>query len=393
MKLAIIIAEYNPFHRGHQWQIQQLRQQGYTHVAAIMSGCFVQRGAPAIFSKENRTRLALLGGCDLVLELPVPYACATAQRFAFGGVSVADAIGLPADLCFGSECGDIHKLEQVVDALLDPRLKDALAPYLDQGMTFAKARTLALADLTSPALASLLEEPNNTLGTEYLLQLRLLNSPIKAITLPRKAVSHHEEGSAEGFASASHIRSLLIDGQTEEACSLVPEACAEYMKMLKPVSADDRIILSRLRTMNKEQLLALPDCSEGLENRLYQAIRDGVSLEDIWEKTKSKRYSHARIRRLTMSAFLGLNDTLHRQSPPYIRVLGFNGQGREILAAMRKNSKIPVSGSLADLMTDVGADLSAHISMEAQSVDLYNLFEEKLKPCGSDFRFSPIRYF
>ncbi len=389
MKLAIIIAEYNPFHRGHQWQIQQLRQQGYTHVAAIMSGCFVQRGAPAIFHKQDRTRLALLGGCDLVLELPVPYACATAQRFAFGGVSIADAMGIPADLCFGSECGELEKLEQVVDGLMDPRLKEALTPHLEKGLPFAKARTLALAELTSPEVAALLEEPNNTLGIEYLLQLRQLNSPVGAVTLPRKGASHHGEGSSEGFASASHIRSLLLTGQLEEACSLVPSDCADYIKELKPVSMDDRIVLSRLRTLTKEQLAALPDCSEGLENRLYQAIRDGLSLEEIWDKTKSKRYSHARIRRLCMAAFLGLDDRLHRQSPPYIRVLGFNRQGQEILAAMRKNSKVKVSGSLADLVTDIGTEGFAH--MEMVSADLYNLFEEKLKPCGSDFRFSPIR--
>ncbi len=389
MKLAIIISEYNPFHRGHQWQIEQLRQLGYSHVVAVMSGSFVQRGAPAIFSKYDRTRLALIGGCDLVLELPVPYACATAQRFAFGGVSITDAMGLPATLCFGSECGELTKLEQVVDGLLDSRLKEALAPYLDKGITFAKARTLALGELTSPETAALLEEPNNTLGIEYMLQLRQLNSHVKALTLPRKAVSHHENGVSEGFASASHIRSLLLENHFEEAFCLVPEACSEYMNKLRPVYIDDRIVLSRLRTMGKDQLAALPDCSEGLENRLYQAIRDGLNLEDIWDRTKSKRYSHARIRRLCMSAFLGLDDKLHRQAPSYIRVLGFNKQGQEILAAMKKNSKLPVSGSLADLAGTSSA-ATAFADMEARSVDLYNLFENELKPCGQDFRFSPI---
>ncbi len=390
MKLALIISEYNPFHRGHQWQIEQLRQLGYSHIAAIMSGSFVQRGAPAIFSKYDRTRLALLGGCDLVLELPVPYACSTAQRFAFGGVSIADAIGLPAALCFGSECGELSKLEQVVDGLLDPRLKETLAPYLDKGMTFAKARTLALGELTSPETAAILEEPNNTLGIEYMLQLRQLNSHVEALTLPRKAVSHHEDGVSEGFASASHIRSLLSENRFEETYSLIPEACAEYMNKLRTVHINDRIVMSRLRTMDKEQLAALPDCSEGLENRLYKAIRDGLSLEDIWDKTKSKRYSHARIRRLCMAGFLTLDDKLHRQAPPYIRVLGFNKQGQEILAAMRKNSKLTVSGSLADLAV-TSAAAADFADMEARSVDLYNLFESELKPCGQDFRFSPIR--
>ena len=390
MKTAIIIAEYNPFHRGHQWQIQQLRELGYSHITAIMSGCFVQRGAPAIFHKTERTRLALLGGADLVVELPLPYACATAQRFAFGGAALADSMGIEADLCFGSECGDISLLNGAVDALESPHLSEAMKPHLAKGLTFAKARTLAVAELTSPEIAALLEEPNNTLSIEYMLQLRQLNSHVKPLTIPRKSVSHHENTAVEGFASASHIRSLLLDKEQESALSLVPEACADFMAELAPVSAEDRIILSRLRTLSKEQLSRLPDCSEGIENRLYQAIRDSLSLEEIWEKTKSKRYSHARIRRLCMNAFLGVEEGLHRQLPPYLRVLGFNSNGREILAALRKNGKIPASGSLADLASS--SETAAEFArLEAQSVDLYNLFEQELKPCGQDFRFSPIR--
>lgn len=390
MKCAIIIAEYNPFHKGHHWQVKQLRSMGYSHIAAVMSGCFVQRGTPAVFHKEQRTPMALLGGIDLVIELPLPYACATAQRFAFGGVALADALGCGSALCFGSECGDIHKLNLAVDALENPSLPEHLAKYLAQGMTFAKARTLAVAELASPEVAALLEEPNNGLGIEYMLQLRQLDSSLEAVTIPRNSVSHHGNAPENGFASASYIRSLLLERHVDEACSLVPVETASLLNVCTPVSMDDRILLSRLRTLNKEQLSHLPDCSEGIENRLYQAIRDSVSLEEIWEKTKSKRYSHARIRRLTMNAFLGVEDGLHQQLPPYIRVLGFNQKGQELLAAMRKNAKLPVSGSLADLAR-ISDRASEFARLEAQSVDLYNLFEDKLKPCGQDYRFSPIR--
>ena len=390
MKTAVIITEYNPFHRGHQWQIQQLREQGFTHVVSVMSGCFVQRGAPAIFHKSDRARMALQGGADLVIELPLPYACATAQRFAFGGVALADALGCADALCFGSECGDIDKLNAVVDALESPKLKAPLDQYLAQGMTFAKARTLAVADLTSPEIAALLEEPNNTLGIEYMLQLRQLNSSLEAVTIARKGASHHSTDAQDGFASASHIRSLLLNKQATAAHSLVSAETRETLQTLSPICADDRILLSRLRTLSKEQLRCLPDCSEGIENRLYQAIRDSVSVEEIWEKTKSKRYSHARIRRLCMNAFLGVEDGLHQQLPPYLRVLGFNERGRELLSLARKQAKLPVSGSLADLSktSPLAAEFAA---LEAQSVDLYNLFEENLKLCGEDYRFTPHR--
>ncbi|MBP1580966.1 MAG: nucleotidyltransferase family protein, partial [Oscillospiraceae bacterium] len=204
-----------------------------------------------------------------------------------------------------------------------------------------------------------------------------------------KSVSHHDKTAQEGFASASHIRSLLLQGQLEEAKELVPESCHSLLDT-SPVSVDDRIVLARLRTLSKEQLASLPDCSEGLENRLYQAIRDSISLEEIWDKTKSKRYSLARIRRLCMNAYLSVEGDLHQQLPPYLRVLGFNEKGREILAAMRKSAKLPVSSSLADLSSV--SDLSQRFaSLEAQSVDLYNLFEAEQKPCGQDYRFSPIR--
>lgn len=390
MKTAVIISEYNPFHRGHRWQMEQLREQGYTHIAAVMSGCFVQRGAPAVFHKSIRTRMALLGGADLVIELPLAYACATAQRFAFGGVALADALGCADALCFGSECGDIAQLNAAVDALEAPELKPYLDKYLSQGMTFAKARTLAVAELSSPDIAALLEEPNNTLGIEYMLQLRQLGSDLEPVTLPRKSVSHHADSSQDGFASASHIRQLLLDGRQNDASALVPDTCCDLLHNSSPVCFDDRIMLARLRTLGKEELARLPDCSEGLENRLYQAIRMSSSLEDVWEKTKSKRYSHSRIRRLCMNAFLGVEDGLHQQLPPYLRILGFNKKGRELLALARKQAKLPISGSLADLSKSSPlAERFAHL--EAQSVDLYNLFERDLKPCGEDFRFSPHR--
>ena len=390
MKTAVIISEYNPFHRGHQWQIDQLRQMGYSHITAVMSGCFVQRGAPAIFHKKDRARMALQGGADLIIELPLPYACSTAQRFAFGGVALADALGCADALCFGSECGDISLLNAAVDALESPSLKPLLDKYLAQGMTFAKARTLAVAELASPDIAALLEEPNNTLGIEYMLQLRQLKSHLVPVTIPRKSVSHHACDAQDGFASASHIRQLFFDEQLSEASALVPDECAEILHNLSPVKANDRIVLSRLRTLSKEELSHLPDCSEGIENRLYQAIRDSLSLEEIWEKTKSKRYSHARIRRLCMNAFLAVNDGLHQQLPPYLRVLGFNERGRELLALARKQAKLPISGSLADLARTSNC-ANSYAQLEAQSVDLYNLFEADLRPCGEDFRFSPHR--
>ncbi len=389
MKTAVIIAEYNPFHKGHQWQIATLRALGCSHIIAIVSGNFVQRAEPAIFPKATRCKAALLGGVDLVLELPLPYACATAQRFAFGAVSLANACGCADTLCFGSECGDLLLLQQAADFLLDPHFHDAVKPFLSQGMTFAKARTLALREMGF-SQPSILEQPNNTLAIEYLMQLRQTGSSLTPLTLERQGVGHGESAPQEGFASASYIRSLLIEGKADEAAPFLAQSSASFLAQQPPVTPEDRIFLARLRTLSLQDLSSLPDCSEGIEHRLHHAIRTACSMEELYSLTKTKRYSLARIRRLAMSAFLKIPHDLHRLPPPYLRVLGFTKQGQELLCKMRTCAELPVSGSLATLSA-ASPTAKRFAQAEARSCDLYNLFEPTLLPCGQDYRFSPIR--
>ena len=390
MKTAAVIAEYNPFHRGHCWQLSALRQQGFTHLISIISGNFVQRGEPALFSKYDRARSALLGGADLVLELPLPYACACAQRFAFGGVLTAHLCGCIDALCFGSECGSMETLRETVKALQDPHLKEFMAPFLQQGNPFAKARSLALEAMGLPQAARLLQEPNNTLAVEYMLQLEALHSPIEPVTLQRQGAGHGDTVSSGDFASATLIRSLVREGRMKTACGFVPEACVPLMMSADPARMDDRILLARLRSLSRESLSALPDCSEGIENRLYDAIRKACSAEELLTLAKTKRYSMARLRRLMMAAFLEIPADLCTLPPPYIRVLGFNRRGQELLAVMKKSAAVPVSGSLAQLAK--GSPLARRFALlESQSCDLYSLFTPDLSPCGGDFRFSPIR--
>ena len=390
MNCAIIISEYNPFHLGHQWQLRELRRRGFDCLVAIMSGNFVQRGEPALYPKERRCAMALSGGVDLVLELPLPYACATAERFAFGAVSLADRLGRAlldrgegCALAFGCEAGELAPLLETVEALENPRLGEVLAPLLKEGLPFAKARALAVEELASSEAAALLGEPNNTLAMEYLLQLRARRSPLEVVALPRRGAGHHDAASCGPYASASAIRQLLREGELAAAQKLVPAACGPLLA--EPLLPQERLILARLRTLSLEQLARLPDCSEGLAQRLYAALRHSSTLEEVWQRCKTKRYSHARIRRLCLAAFLGLEKGPEFLDPPYLRVLGFGPRGQELLATLRKDCPFPLSDSLAQLRK-VSPQAAAFAALESQATDLYGLFLPQLPPCGEDYR-------
>lgn len=389
MQTAAVIAEYNPFHNGHAYQLTQLRLAGATHIVVVMSGNFVQRGGPAIFEKRLRAAAALHNGADLILELPLPYAMATAERFAFGAVSLVAACGCVDLLYFGSECGSLPLLEQTAQALENPRLPNLMAPYLAQGLPFAAARSRALGQGFSPALAQVLEGPNNTLAVEYLRQLHRAGAAIQAATLRRQGADHHSSGTCQGFASATWLRERLTLG--EEILPFVPSSAAQLYAQAAIASPalGERAVLARLRSLSAQEYTSLPDLSEGIECRLKNAVAGAASLEEVFTLAKTKRYPLARLRRLAFSAYLGLDGSLCRQSPPYLRVLGHNQRGREVLAQMRSSAALPVCASLAKL-EKTSPLCRAFAQAEGSSCDLYNLFQPHLRPCGWDYTEGPV---
>ena len=391
MKVSGIIAEYNPFHKGHQWQISQLRRSGVTHIAVVMGGNFLQRGDAALAEKHLRAQMALQGGADRVIELPLPYACAGAQRFAFGGVALLDALGCVDELCFGSECGDMPLLRQAARAVDNPGVKLCQSRLLADGFTFAKARQLAVEESVSPALAKLLSQPNNILGLEYLRQIDEQGSSLLPVTLPRQG-AEHDAGQATGdFASASFIRTLIRHEEWEQAARYLTDHSAALLRRAlqdgavpASLSRLETAVLARLRTMPLEEYASLPDLSEGLENRLYEAVRSARSLSHLLELCKTKRYPLARLRRLVLAAFLGLDGQLCHTPPPYIRVLGFSSRGRELLGVMKSTARLPVSPSLVRL-TETGQTAAVFAALEAKSTDLYALSLPQAGPCGLDY--------
>ena len=387
MLTAGIISEYNPFHLGHAALITRTRLAGATHIAAVMSGNFVQRGEPAVLSKWARTRQALENGIDLVIELPLPWALAGAEKFAFGGVALLNALGVDW-LSFGSECGNIDGLRKAANALLSPSLRDSMQIELKNGITFAKARQKAVSSLFDEETAKLLAEPNNILGIEYLKALDKLNSKITPFTIRRVGADHDTQSTKLGIASASHIRNVIQNDGNFAA--LMPESSAKILS--NEIAAGnapagfamiERAVLAKLRTMEHQEFGKLPDISEGLENRVYAAVRKAGTLEEVYNQTKSKRYTHARIRRIILSAFLGLDASLTDGVPPYLRVLGLNRRGVEILHFSKSNTKVPIITNSSDILS-LDNTAKSMVELECRATDLYALCMPNAAPCGLD---------
>lgn len=387
MTIAGVIAEYNPFHNGHAFLIKELKSNGADHIAVVMSGNFVQRGDAAILSKWARTKQALICGADLVLELPLPWAVAGAERFALGGVSILTALGAEI-IGFGSECGNIALLKKAQKALTSPLLHDAMRQSLNSGSTFATARQQAVGNLFGDETASLLREPNNILGIEYLKAVEYLNSKIKPFTIKRAGAAHHGIETIGENASSSKIRSMILSG--ENFSLYMPDSAyhivtSEIESGRAPASLSylERGILAKLRQMNPKELSQLPDISEGLENRVASVIPKACNLDELFQLIKSKRYTHARIRRIILSAFLGMDISYCAGTPPYLRILGIGKGGAEILQAASKRSPVPIISRHAD-KNMLNGQAKKIIELEGKATDLYALCMPRVASCGLD---------
>lgn len=390
MKTVGIVAEYNPFHNGHEAMVAQCREEGATHVVAVMSGNFVQRGSVAIMDKRSRTEAALKGGVDLVLELPVPWAVATAETFAYGGVSVLDALGCVDQLRFGAERTDKQLFLQTADALSDPKVDARIKAELDGGVSYPVARANALAKEYGEVLSSLLNGPNNVLGLEYVKALKKRNSTMDFQPMLRQGVGHDELKDTGEFASASSLRIKLERGD-ESAFNYMPDPSVDAFLAQKkvgraPVAQDEseRAILSRLRMLSAEEIAKAPDVGEGLENRIYNAIQSATSLEELYDIVKTKRYTHSRIRRIVTALYLGITPEDRAMEVPYIRVLGFNERGREILKAAKETARLPIVMKSAG-MSELSEEAKHVFALECKATDLYNLATPRILPCGTEY--------
>lgn len=384
MKTIGIVAEYNPFHAGHARHIRETRRlfPEETAVIAVMSGNWVQRGECAVTGKWTRAEMALSGGVDLVLELPTVWAAASAESFAKGAVALLEATGVVDVLSFGSESGEIAPLRELARCLNSPDFSAALRRELAPKRSFAQSRRLAAERLLGPEKAALLDTPNNNLGAEY---LRFLPSGMDAVTVPRLGAGHDSK-TVEKFASASLLRQYLRDGDVSSASPFLPlpwKGEAADMKYL------ERSVIARLRSMTREEAEALPDSGDGLAARLLSAARQTASLEELYALTKTRAYAHSRVRRLVLYALLGLRQEDIPPAPPYIRVLGFNSHGQELLKKMNRTAALPFFVKPAHSRR-LSPQAQALFSLEDRFTDLFALCFPTPRPGGLEWTTNPV---
>lgn len=344
MKICGIIAEYNPFHNGHLYQIEETRRMlGLdTAVVCCMSGDFVQRGEAAVMDKTRRAKAAVMSGADLVLSLPLRWSLSSAQGFADGAVHILGMAGAE-HISFGVEDDDVEALSEIAGLIAEKSVIDGtLATMMGSGVSYARARERELYKRIKDR-ASLISTPNNILAVEYLRAVRQQGLDISPIAVKRTGASHDGDTPDGVIASASYIRQLARGGRLDEAAGFMPPQSLEQLRRaahegaaMLDLSRLDCAMTAVLKRCSIEQLSKLPDASEGLEHRLYDAIQAGVGLEDICGGAKTKRYAYSRIRRMLYCAFLGIEKKPACSLPGYTRVLAFNDMGRQVLSAVEQ---------------------------------------------------------
>ena len=334
-----IICEYNPFHNGHLYHLNEAKRlTNSDYSVAVISGNFSQRGDPAIVSKWIKTEMALKCGVDLVLELPTIYSISSAENFAYGAIKILDSLNLVDYLCFGSECGDISILDELSTGVSFPKAREkALMMYLGNMRRFA----------------NVLSSPNNILGIEYLKALKKQDSFIQPVTIKRQEAEHNNNmfSSSSRFASGSAIRSACISPNIDQLQKYMPEDsfylledCLKKGNYVKDLSAFDKEILYTLRRMTIADIANLPDVSEGLEYAIKDAANSCNSVVELLTLIDTKRYTKTRLQRILLYAILGITKDdmqLSKKVAPYIRILGFNENGKKIISeASRRNPKL-----------------------------------------------------
>lgn len=396
LSAAGVVCEFDPFHRGHRWLLEQVRaacpDKG---IVCVMSGGFTQRGTAAALDRSARAEMALRGGADLVLELPLLWAASSAETFARGGVGCLLDTGIVDTVAFGSEDGDLSRLTSAARGLDSDALQPLLRAGLEEGLSYPAARQRALEALVGPE-GRCLETANNNLGVEYLRALRHWGrEDVTALTFPRQGAGHDSQQETE-WPSGSLLRRWMAEGEWERLEAALPPSSREIVAREREagrcparLETCERGILARLRSMTEEELSALPDWAPGLERRLARAAEEATTLAQLYDRAKTRRDPEARIRRMALWAFLGLTADRRPERAPYLRVLGFNRRGQALLREMKGRAKLPVvlrSGQIRQL----GRDAQTVFQAECRGEDLRQLCLPQSGPGGREWVRTPV---
>lgn len=392
MKTVGFITEYNPFHFGHKYHLEQsIALTGATHSLAIMSSSFVQRGEPSIVDKWTKAKMAVDNGVDLVIELPFIYSVQSAELFALGGIKVMEALNIIDYISFGSEIGSLEPLIDIADLLIDEpnEFKSSLKKGLNQGMSFPASRSLAIKDYFSHQSSSnydyesILQQSNNILAIEYLKALKYLESNIIPITITRQGSNHNEVEINKDYSSASAIRKRLLVNGVDSVKHLVPKPTYESLtsfyqryKSYNSLESYYSVIKYLLLTVDRDKFREILDIEDGLENRIVQKSYDSMSLYDLVENSSSKRYPKTRIQRILIHLLSGLYGSeikrLYSENVPYIRFLAANEKGLELLNKIKKKSKTPLLTKFSHHVNLKDNLVDEFVYYETKATDIYN---------------------
>ena len=396
MKTIGVVAEYNPFHNGHEYHLAESRRKAGEGAAmiAVMSGDFVQRGEAAVFCMYARAEAACRSGADLVAELPLPWSLASAESFAKAAVQLLAAMNADA-VSFGCETEDLDELTSVAELIgqesFIDRVRAALKENPEQSFAAARQQT---AELLSGRKIDCLRQPNGILALEYLKAIQQGGFSIRPLVVRRRGAGHDETGGGE-FASARELRSRLAEGESIRA-SVPPAAEAVYSlerekgREVTDPKRKDLLMLSRLRFLKREDYQALPDAGDGLGDRLYEAVRSGQDYTSVLKAASSRRHPLARVQRVSLYAALGITESDLQQMPQYIRVLAFNEKGRSLLHDLRDKAALPVLTKTAQVRT-LNPTAEHCFSLGADAHDFYTLHysDAGIRVCGEDWRRGP----
>ena len=385
-----IIAEYNPFHNGHLYHLIESKKISHSdYTIAIISGNFVQRGNTSIVDKWTKAEMALLGGVDLVLELPTIYSISSAENFADGAIKILNSLQIVDSISFGSESGDINLLETIADVFYsEPKEYVSLLNHeLSKGISYPKARENAalmyLKDIRK--YANILSSPNNILAIEYLKSLKKYKSNITPFTIKRNKIGYNDENVVDGFSSSTAIRKMIQKSNISIIKDVVPSKIYELLNdkikkgnFVLDLSSFEKEIIYNFRKLSISEIKELPDVGEGLENSIKSAANMCNNLVELVNIVKSKRYTQTRIQRILLYCLLEITKKdmlLSYKTQPYVRVLGMNSNGKQLLSEITKfNKKINLVTSVKDFMNNCNnKDLKRLLGIDILATNIYTL--------------------
>ena len=402
-----IIGEYNPFHNGHKYHLEESKRILHAdYSVAIISGNFVQRGNVSVIDKWSKAEMALNNGVDLVLELPTIYSVSSAENFAYGAIKTLNALSIVDYVSFGSEIGNLETLNLFAEIFTKQPSEyiSLLNHELSKGLSFPKARENAalmyLNDIRK--YSNVLSSPNNILGIEYLKALKKTKSSIRPLTIKRENVQYNDISIKNNFASATSIREMLIKNKLSKIPYVMPKEtykvfynCYQKGHIVKDLSRYEKEIIYTLRKMTLEEISNLPDVSEGLENNIKNAANSCNTLEEFMNIIKTKRYTSTRIKRILVYALLGITKKDMKDSTknvPYLRVLGFNQKGKELLSVISNNARnIDIITSVKKYIDNNPSKYSKRmLDIDINATNIYTLGYEKDSWANLDFTHNMI---